>query len=170
MTSDGTQQMWAEVLLLALQDATEGMRNYSGTDKTRLSRIKAARAYLTKQNKDFDIVCSLAGADPENMREGFQRKVAQAPIPDELMNAKRVLQAKPSTAKRTTKRIALKDKAVTIDGLTRTVSEWSQQYGVRDTTIRSRLERGFSIEQAITEPVKSPKAGNPNWGQTGGYT
>lgn len=47
--------------------------------------------------------------------------------------------------KRTNKRLA-------IDGVTKTLIEWSEQYGIEESTIRGRLDLGWSIEQAVTTP------------------
>lgn len=42
---------------------------------------------------------------------------------------------------------------VTIDGVTRTMSEWSRRTGVQARTIRHRLRSGWDMERAITEPA-----------------
>ena len=44
---------------------------------------------------------------------------------------------------------------VTHNGETHTFMEWSRICGVKDTTIRERLKKGWSFEEAITRPVIS---------------
>lgn len=43
---------------------------------------------------------------------------------------------------------------LTLNGVTRTVSEWSRATGIQHTTILQRINRsGWSVERALTEPV-----------------
>lgn len=42
---------------------------------------------------------------------------------------------------------------ITFQGKTRCVAEWAELYGINCTTLRMRLNRGWSIERAFTEPV-----------------
>jgi len=42
----------------------------------------------------------------------------------------------------------------TIDGHTRTLAEWSAEYGVPDYVICHRIEKGWSIEDAIKTPKR----------------
>lgn len=43
---------------------------------------------------------------------------------------------------------------IALDGETLTVAEWAERTGLTETTIRSRLRKGWSVERALTEPVK----------------
>ena len=40
------------------------------------------------------------------------------------------------------------------DGERRTVKEWADELGMLECTLIKRLDRGWSIEQALTEPVR----------------
>lgn len=42
----------------------------------------------------------------------------------------------------------------TIDGITKTVAEWSREYAIPPRTVYQRLYRGWSIEKALTTPVR----------------
>lgn len=47
---------------------------------------------------------------------------------------------------------------VTIDGTTKTVTQWAEENGIKISTVYTRLSRGWSIERAITEqPIKPGK-------------
>lgn len=38
---------------------------------------------------------------------------------------------------------------LTVDGQTHTLSEWARLTGIKKTTIKERLRRGWSIERAL---------------------
>ncbi len=42
---------------------------------------------------------------------------------------------------------------ITIDGITKTQSQWCEEYGINKTTFRHRLERGWDAKKALTEPI-----------------
>ena len=44
---------------------------------------------------------------------------------------------------------------LTCHGVTKTLSEWAAETGIKRNTIRERLNRGWSVEKSLTEPVKS---------------
>ena len=46
---------------------------------------------------------------------------------------------------------------VTINGITRTVSQWAEANGIKKSAIYSRLKLGWDIERAVTEPTKKRK-------------
>lgn len=46
---------------------------------------------------------------------------------------------------------------VTLDGVTRTISEWTRIQGIPDSTLRYRVRRGWPIEQALTTPPDKRK-------------
>lgn len=87
MNSD--QALWCEVLSLAISDALTGTSSASKSRATRIHEIERNRKYLTVQNTDFDMVCSLAGVDPVATREHLIRRIADAPAPEELISVKR---------------------------------------------------------------------------------
>lgn len=43
---------------------------------------------------------------------------------------------------------------ITIDGDTRTVSEWADAYGINPKTVWGRLHNGWTAERAVTTPVQ----------------
>lgn len=45
------------------------------------------------------------------------------------------------------------NRLISFAGITRCLSEWSEISGLKITTIRERINRGWSIEDALTEPV-----------------
>jgi len=44
--------------------------------------------------------------------------------------------------------------SVTYNGKTQCIAAWAEEYGINDGTLRSRLRLGWSIEKALTTPVK----------------
>lgn len=81
--------LWCEVLSLAISDAITGTSSGKKSRATRIHDIERQRRYLTIKNNDFEMVCSLAGVDPDATREGLIRRIAQAPTPQELVDGKR---------------------------------------------------------------------------------
>ncbi len=43
---------------------------------------------------------------------------------------------------------------LTLDGVEKTLAEWSSQMGIRRETVSKRLLRGWSVERALTAPVR----------------
>ena len=83
MNSD--QALWCEVLSLAISDALTGTSSASKSRATRIHEIERNRKYLTVQNTDFEMVCSLAGVDPVATRERLIKRIAEAPTPQEIV-------------------------------------------------------------------------------------
>lgn len=46
---------------------------------------------------------------------------------------------------------------VTLNGVSRTITEWSEILGIKKTTIKERLRCGWTDEQALTTPVRKRK-------------
>ena len=46
---------------------------------------------------------------------------------------------------------------ITIDGVTKTMMEWSEYYGIKYETVQSRLERGWLDVDAVSKPVRPKK-------------
>jgi hypothetical protein len=44
------------------------------------------------------------------------------------------------------------NRLLTVDGVTMTLTEWSERTGIGVTTIRERIRRGWSVSRAVTEP------------------
>ena len=66
------RDMWCAVVHQAIIDAT-----YEGNDPTLKVERDHAVAWLTRPSKDFAEVCSLAGLDPEAVRERATAKLAR---------------------------------------------------------------------------------------------
>lgn len=49
-----------------------------------------------------------------------------------------------------------KNVKLTYNGDTKCLAEWAREIGIKDSTIRSRLARGSTVEEALGEPVKQP--------------
>jgi 5-methylcytosine-specific restriction endonuclease McrA len=95
------QSLWCEVLSLAISDALTGTSSTKKSHLTRIHEIERNRQYLTVQNRDFDMVCSLAGVDAVATREHLTKRIAQAATPQELVSG-----LKSSEQRRTTRSIA----------------------------------------------------------------
>ena len=52
-------------------------------------------------------------------------------------------------------------KFLTIDGVTRPLSEWSEMYGIGSKAILYRLKQGWSHAEAVTTPKNFYHRGNP---------
>lgn len=48
------------------------------------------------------------------------------------------------------------NRLITYRGKTRCVTDWAQRYGMSTPLLRYRLDSGWSIKRALTQPVKSP--------------
>jgi hypothetical protein len=46
---------------------------------------------------------------------------------------------------------------ITIDGVTKSLTEWAGQRGLSPATVDGRIRRGWSIERAFTEPLHAKK-------------
>ncbi len=52
---------------------------------------------------------------------------------------------------------------ITLDGVTRPVTEWSAMYGVNDEAIKKRIRKGWDVETAVKKPIDpSPKVRSVN--------
>jgi len=51
---------------------------------------------------------------------------------------------------------------ITFRGQTKTIAEWSRTVGISHDTIAARLDRGWTVERALTErPDNSQRDGHP---------
>ncbi|MET3578212.1 hypothetical protein ABID19_001229 [Mesorhizobium robiniae] len=132
--SDATK-LWVNVILLAAQDALKD---------------KQERKWFRLSNADFIEVCSLAGLDPEAVRDratdAFHRydEAEAAGVKFKAGSKIRGCATKP----------AIK---YLHDGKSLTVSEWSRLIGIKDRTIRARLRAGYSIAETL-DPASKPKS------------
>lgn len=46
-----------------------------------------------------------------------------------------------------------RERRLTFDGRSLTIAEWADECGLKYTTLAERLNRGWSVEQALTEPA-----------------
>lgn len=46
---------------------------------------------------------------------------------------------------------------ITIDGVTKIIGEWALENGLREATVRRRLEMGWDPKRAVSEPVHAPE-------------
>lgn len=51
------------------------------------------------------------------------------------------------------------NRLVQFNGASHTISEWSEIVGIKKTTIKERLNAGWSIEKVLTEPVRQRTKG-----------
>ena len=52
------------------------------------------------------------------------------------------------------RRESIATRRLSLDGTTRILAEWAVVLGVRENTIRERLRAGWSVERALTAPVR----------------
>jgi hypothetical protein len=79
------ENLWQQVLLQAVNDAVRGINVSGDTASSRVRLIQEARDYITIPNRGFNEVCSLAGMDPEAVREAVTKQIATAPTPEALI-------------------------------------------------------------------------------------
>ncbi|MCD1634548.1 hypothetical protein K7H91_12270 [Martelella mediterranea] len=77
------QDIWHSVLTQAVNEAVDGTL-IRGDRHERQRLIQAARDYVTRPNKDFNMVCYLAGVDPVAAREAIKVRLKDAKTPEEL--------------------------------------------------------------------------------------
>lgn len=142
----GRANLWRAVLANVIEEAVFGVgRSKGGTTKQRALLIADARAYIMKPNRDFNVVCSLAGLDPDAVRERVSKQIEAAPSPEELTTARgrrKPVNEKPSTPRSDIKRFDH-------DGQSLTIGEWSKLTGTPRMTIKQRLAKGWPISRAI---------------------
>ena len=110
MISSSQRTMWQAALLQTIDDAINGVAGPSREADKRLKQIKAARLYLTEPNEDCDMVCAMAGIDPDALRRRIQILLVDAATPEELVSRKR----KSGTGRK-----------LTLNGETKTITEWA---------------------------------------------
>ena len=61
------------------------------------------------------------------------------------------------------------NRQLTFRGQTQPISAWAEETGIDNAAIRRRLEIGWSISDALTQPVRAPRRGRPagEWGNGG---
>lgn len=153
MSYNPEKALWQEVLLRAVDDALNGVKGK--TPKEAIAAINRARHYLTTPSTDLSTVCACADMDTFAVMERMRAKIAAAPTPEELVGATKPHIAKLSTvpARKTRKITKIVDRRITHDGQTHTIAQWSKRTGVPVTNIGARLNQGWSVERALTQPI-----------------
>lgn len=155
------ENLWQQVLLQAVNDAVRGIKVSGDTAASRVRLIRQARDYIIKPNPDFNEVCSLAGMDPEAVRERVAPMIAAAPSPEEL--------AGPEAPSRRSRRRNDPSRAkaqpvatpfgysseLAFNGRTQTLTAWASDLGINRNTLRSRLNMGWPLGRAFAEPRHS---------------
>ncbi len=169
MSCNPDRSLWQEVLLTQVDDALLGVTGIRSR-KRRVALIGRARTYLTNPTPDLETVCSLAGLEMGALIEAMRAKIANAPSPAELAGKRKVYahtqRKRPEPAKPKPGKIA--DRPLTLDGTALTMQQWADRTGLTVMQIYSRLNQGWTVERALTQPFKSRKRNhNPGWGFTG---
>jgi hypothetical protein len=74
--ASGEQLLWITVLRQALEDALPPERSMND----RRSRVmEEARRWILEYDRDFEVVCALAGAEPDWVRAGLRALIAGSP-------------------------------------------------------------------------------------------
>lgn len=141
--------LWVAVLAQAIEDAMVGPGGSFSPDQ-RLVAIHNARAYVTTPSRDLAQVCNGAGIDPQAFLERMKRRLADAPSPEELLADRKTHKPKATPKPKSEKVIPFRSRPVTIDGQTKTVTEWCEIAGIAVGTAHSRTFKGWSIEDAVT--------------------
>lgn len=137
---EGREDLWRAVLMQTIAEARGRVANGGDSPANRQRIIREARDYITIPNRDFDIVCSLAGLNPEAVREGLARQLADALTLDPLT------QPVPKPRRR--------NRQHTFNGKSLTVAEWSERTGLSRQLIHTRLASGWTIERTLTQAPK----------------
>ncbi|WCR09585.1 hypothetical protein JHW45_10700 [Paracoccus stylophorae] len=148
--TDPRQRLWQVVLLTAIEDALIGPSGeFEAHNKVRV--CAEARSYLTTPSKDLSEVCALAGIDAQALVDRMRVKIAQAPTPEDLIAGTKMNRQTFSKAASDDKpkRIPFPDRQFTINGTTRTASEWCQRTGVDLQLAHNRLNRGWATDRAF---------------------
>lgn len=153
-TPNGRRNLWRAVIRQAMEDAARygyGNNFYAGAARVERAR---ARAWLTGQSADFNEVCALADLEPDQVHKDALALIAMV---DARVAAG--LPAKPSKA-------SLKAKAepqrYEFQGERLTLPEWSKRTGISHTALRARLNAGWPLARALTEPVVMGSCGKPH--------
>jgi hypothetical protein len=137
--AEDARMLWCAVLENAIQEASGIVVAEFGSGRD--LAVRRARDYLLKPNGDFNIVCSLAGLDPIAVRERLVKQLGRLPAPS------------PQPPKRTTRCYLFEGKSLTL-------TEWAAETGIPRAAIAARLELGWPLERALTEPSGHKVVGN----------
>ncbi|NDW43658.1 hypothetical protein [Ruegeria sp. PrR005] len=165
MSYNPEKTLWQEVLLRQVEDALHGPTGVSG-QHNRIAKVRSARTFLTTPNDSLVTVCSLAGLDHEAVISRMRKQIANAPSPEDLTTKPRAhrasFTARPEKPKATLTKYV--DRLLTFDDTTLTMQQWADRTGLTVTQIASRLRQHWTIERALTQPMRKRNRG---WGATG---
>lgn len=144
--------LWQEVLRVSIEDALKGPPE-TRTWEDFVYECRKARDYLTAPDKDFPVICTLAGLDAEAVIDRIRKQIANAPSPEELADKAgkrhaKIRQSKKGKAERS---------SFTYRGETLTLNQWESRTGIKRNTIYHRLIHGWPIEDALTVPAGSKR-------------
>jgi hypothetical protein len=144
------RQLWAAVILQALDDAAGKIEYFGGTKEAaerhkRLVR-RRARDWFHYGGKDFKEVCALADMDPDWIRANALEKIKASNGGVEYV---------PEPTKRAEPRKPVnlygpKAKIYTHDGKSMKLKDWSEATGIDITTLRFRLKQGWPLADVFT--------------------
>ena len=144
---DPHKALWQAVLQRQVDDALSGPQGILPSNS--VGTIKAARRYLTSRGKGLDMVCTLAGLDPQAVVEAMRIRIAAAPSPEHLAQHHRHKATKPPRTPKP-KRPPPEARTITIDGETKSLAEWCSLSGVKVATAYGRLNAGWNPAEAVT--------------------
>lgn len=126
------KRLWAAVLLQALKDATS-------QPDTILSQhaVDEARQWFIDANKNYELVCLLAEQCPIRTRVAALKRIAEAT-------------AQPKVPKKSPR-----TKYYEHNGRSLRLREWASVTGFSEKTISQRLRFGWTLEQALTLPLRT---------------
>ena len=155
MSGDNEMSLWANVILQAVHDATDGGtvdgRN-SGRDVVR----SQARNWFNLRNRDFIDVCNLAGLDPDAV---YERSLAVIRRYDDAVRAGEKFKLIPEQEVKPPRVTVVK--CYTAHGKTLTLAEWSALLSIPEYTLRSRLLGGRTPDEALRTDYKRKPRTNP---------
>lgn len=146
MSGCPSRSLWQAVLQRQVDDALHGVEAWSVKERhLRIKAIEEARRYLTAPSECLALVCTGAGLEPDAVIEAMQRRIAAAPSPEELADAK-PLKNKVDQPERKKRTVA----TYTLNGITDTVAGWSNRTGISRASLHVRFANGWSVEDALT--------------------
>lgn len=144
MTRNPEQALWCAVLKQIVLDAIEGARAGCNNKQSQILETHRARNFLTSNNADFRLICEYAGFDPVYVHERITKLLEDAPTVEDTAKPK------PSGKRSDT----FSTRMITMKGVPRTIAEWADHYGLSMFQVTLRLNKGWSIERALTQPVR----------------
>lgn len=171
------KQLWAAVILQALEDATAAKTSANAYDR------RTARDWFNKAGPDFREVCSLAGMDHDAVRSAALQKFKEFDEHGKKRGRVVTYQGERLTLAELSERTGInvdtirgrfargvrgdalvmpfrQVETLTFNGETRTVPQWSKITGVSESTIKRRIKDGLSAEEALTPGRTKPTKGH----------